>query len=797
MKGTSRLILVVVFLFVAAGCSFGSQGPVDNSEQPVSSVPCVAPHSNPGPSADRIEFSQNGVDQAATSVRNGTLDFYQAGLKLAAAEQIRNDPQVRSYRAPSGSIGLLLNPAPDPNGLNPFSLLPVRQAMQYLVDRDFIANTIYGGNAVSQIAPISSLDYDYLTIAGVIAQKRIHHDTDLALRMIAEAMQDAGATLVDGKWNYNGQPIRIKFIIRTEDERREVGDSVRALLETAGFTVITNYQDFAAAISTVQTSDPQVFDWHLYTEGWGKGSADRYDFAAINQFAAPWMANMPGWLIFGFWQYENSSLDEVGQKLFMGDFSSRQERDELYRRATEMALDESVRIWLATTFSVFPASPQLNCVTEDIVSGPKSLLTLREAYIPGEDTLRVGHFWVWTERSVWNPVGGFGDVFSVDIWKNITDPALINDPFSGRPIPFRASFQVETSGTDSGKLAVPVEAVMWNAVDDRWEPVPQGTQATSRVVFDLSEYFQSVWHNGGQITMADVLYNLSAMFDRVYDPDKSRVEFVLSTTQKPMLNVFRGFRILDDNRIEVYLDYWHFDEAYIASYANVLPLAFPWEIMAASDELVYGRKQAAYSQASAARYNVPWLSLAENRGAELVVRVLRGFQRDSYVPDGAFTVNGRTFATAQDALERYQATLDWFDQYNHLIISNGPFILARYDPPAQYAELRAFRDSTYPFKPGDWYRPRPSDIQFGTISSQNGTVSVSLTGPGSLELRYLVVDPRSGEVETSGVATKTGTDFEIALPAEIFQHYLAGQVEILFLASSDELARVYEYVSFN
>lgn len=798
-RSASRLIVLTVILsVVVAACTSDSVVP------PTTSVSCVAPHQNPGPAVEKVEFSQHGVDQAAASVRGGTIDFYQAGLKLAAADQIKKDPRVKSYRAPSGAIGLLLNPAPDPNGLNPFSLLAVRQAMQYLVDRGFIANSIYGGNAVAQVAPISSLDYDYLTIAGVLAQRGIRYDFDLAMRMISDAMQEAGAKLVDGKWNYNGKPIRIKFIIRTEDERREVGDSVRASLQKAGFEVVTNYQDFAAAISTVQSTDPQVFDWHIYTEGWGKGSADRYDFGSINQFAAPWMANMPGWLVFGFWQYENPTLDEVGQKLFMGNFASREERDELYRQATGMALDESVRIWLATTFSVFPASPELICVTEDIVSGPKSQLTLREAYIPGKDTLRAGHFWVWTERSVWNPVGGFGDVFSTDIWKNINDPALINDPFSGIPIPFRAKFQVETAGASGSKLAVPAESVIWNAEADRWEPIPAGTQATSRVVFDLSKYFQSVWHNGRPITMADVLYNLAATFERVYDSDKKRVEFVLSATQKPLLDVFRGFRILDDKRIEVYLDYWHFDEAYIASYANVVSLGFPWEIMAASDELVYGRKQAAYSQASAARYNVPWLDLAGSRGAGLVARVLRSFAGGNYVWSGAIkvsdalTVNGKTYASAQDAKERYEATLDWIDKFNHLIISNGPFILARYDPPAQYAELKAFRDPTYPFKPGDWYRPKPQDVRFAGVSSQNGNVKVELAGPGNLELRWLAVDPRSGEVKASGTAAKLGsTSFELALAADVFQLYQSGRVEIRFLATSDQLARVYESKSSN
>ena len=50
----------------------------------------------------------------------------------------------------------------------------------------------------------------------------------------------------------------------------------------------------------------------------------------------------------------------------------------------------------------------------------------------------MGHLWVWTERTTWNPVAGFGDVYGVDIWRNLTDPPLWNHPFTGVPGPFRA-----------------------------------------------------------------------------------------------------------------------------------------------------------------------------------------------------------------------------------------------------------------------------------------------------------------------------------------------------------------------
>ena len=65
--------------------------------------------------------------------------------------------------------------------------------------------------------------------------------------------------------------------------------------------------------------------------------------------------------------------------------------------------------------------------------------------------------------------------------------------------------------------------------------------------------------------------------DKTFDPD-----FSPSASQSAKTLV--GFRILDDHRIEVYVNYWHFDESEIASWAAVWP-AMPWEVM-------YGMEQA-------------------------------------------------------------------------------------------------------------------------------------------------------------------------------------------------------------
>jgi peptide/nickel transport system substrate-binding protein len=760
-------------------------------------VAYVAPHSWPGPAVDKLYFKSFHVDRAPLDFKAGEMDLYLFSLKTAAARELRKDPDIRIDEAPATSISIILNPAPAREGeLNPFSIKEVRQAVQYLINRDFIANDIYQGMARPMLTHLSPGDFDFLTIFDLAKESDYRYDPEFARSIIDRAMTGAGAEKVGGKWNFNGQPIRLKFIVRVEDERREVGDLLRAELDKAGFNVAPNYQQFAPAVLSVYSSDPQAFQWHLYTEGWGRSSPQRYDFGTINGMTAPWQGNMPGWREVGFWQYQNQELDDLGQRLFTGDFSGLEQRDEIYRQMTVIALDESVRLWVATVQNSFPVASNLVGVTSDLVAGPKGPRTLREAYIPGETELTLGHLWVWTERTTWNPVGGFGDVYSTDIWRNLSDPPVANNPFTGLAESFRASFEVETAGPD-GRLPIPEGAVVWNANDDRWEPAA-ASSAKSKVTFDFSKYFSSKWHHGQPITMADVMYSIAQDYELSYDSEKSRIEFALGVTSRPYLDTFRGYRLLDNNRIEVYVDFWHFEESQIGSYATPTGLSMPWELLAAMDDLVFEQRRAAYSDTAAARFNVPWLSLVMKRDSGSVERTLKSFLSEATLPEGFFTVSNIALVSPEEAMARYEASIQWFDTYEHLVIANGPFFLARYDPPAQFAELNAFRDPTYPFKPGDWYlgeAPRVEIVQVDDDAvsiGQDADIRIEVTGPGGLGLQYLLVDPATGKVLKKGVASGQDGNFTITLEGTTTGELSPDLYQLFLAAFSDEVASLTE-----
>jgi peptide/nickel transport system substrate-binding protein len=758
----------------------------------------------PGPAAETITFAAYNVDQAPLNMQNGDIDVYLFGLKTAGAQQLENDPNLRVVQAPASTLSLILNPAPAAEGsLNPFSLPRVRKAMQYLVDREFIARDIYQGRALPMLTNITPLEYDQLTLFTLLAATDIRHDAEYATAEIAAAMTEAGAALEGGVWAFGGKPISLKFIIRVEDERRDAGDLIRAALEGAGFQVQPLYQQFAPAILTVQTTDPSRFEWHLYTEGWSGGSPARYDDGGVNAYFAPWLGNMPGWQQVGFWQYQQPDLDALGQKLFRGQFASREERDDIYRQMVTLGLEESVRIWLVTALQSFPMTTALENVTLDLSSGPKGYFGLRGATVAGRTDIKAGNLWVWTERTTWNPVGGFSDAYSGQIAQFLNDAPAVTHPFSGLATPFRASWTVETAGP-TGTLAVPADAVVWDVASKTWSPVGDGVTAVTKVTWDYRKYMQGTWHHGPAITMADVLYPIAQSYELAFDDDKVQIETALGITSRPLLESYKGYRVVDATTIEVYVDYWHFDEGSMAGYAVPSGVGTPWELLAAMDDVVFDKRQGAYSDSAAARFNVPWLSLVLERDCRTVLRSVKEFARKSTVPAGVFSVGGVELVSEADADERYAALQAWFEAHNMLVLGNGPYQLTAYDPPAQFAQIDAFRGVGYPFTAADFQYGETPRVQIAPVTPPTAALGepidlpVTVTGPGALQLQYLLIDPAAtdpaAKALTSGASEGIDGQFMVGIGADLTATVFPGLYRLHLLASSDALAEVAEAV---
>jgi peptide/nickel transport system substrate-binding protein len=799
-----------------------------------------------GPASDKITAIKLTIDQVPDAIKAGTIDMYLFSLRPAQAAQLKGVPGVVLVQAPAGLIDLILNPAPvaverlegnlsareaatrlgvpasaitgirvekdkatgkiytvvelgaKPGvGVNPFAFKDIRLAMNYIVDRATITGTILKGFAVPMYTFLSQYDPDYAVIADIIAKYEFGYDPARADQMITSVMTSIGAVKSGGKWLYDGKPVRVKFIIRVEDERKDIGLTVSAELKRLGFDVEELLMTFADAIDAVYGSDPAEFRWHIYTEGWGKGALEKYDSGTIAQFGAPWVGYMPGWAETGYWNYRNDTIDDLTLRIYQSQYKSKAERDELYRKATEMIIQEGIRVWIATRLDTWPVRDYVKGITVDLGAGLRGIWNLREAYVEGRKELKVGHLWVWTATSAWNVWGGFTDVYSVDFMRATTDPSTWRHPFSGLPIPFRTRYVVTTAGPD-GKLDVPTTAVIWDAVNDRWVNVPAGTKATSKVVFDLSKLVGAKFHNGITITMADVVGALAYTFDLAYDPVRSKLEPRIVSNLRQTLDMIKGFEFdVQNKRVTVYIDYWHFDENYIADMAAV-GVSNPVEIHQATFELALDRRnETKYVLYQRAGYE--WFSLVYPSHVAKVKETLQSYLNNEKV----FNIVNRYcngLLTLDEWNNRIKADIDWINKYGNAWISTGPFMLTKLDKDAQVLELTAFRDPTYPFKPGDWYFgvPAPATIKSVKIESplagkvvpgSDASITVDVAGLPPLHVKYILRDP-AGNILTFAEAQKVSDySFSIKLPSSFTASLTPGaKYAVQLIAYSDVVA---------
>jgi peptide/nickel transport system substrate-binding protein len=132
-----------------------------------------------------------------------------------------------------------------------------------------------------------------------------------------------------------------------------------------------------------------------------------------------------------------------------------------------------------------------------------------------------------------------------------------------------------------------------------------------------------------------------------------------------------------------------------------------------------------------------------------------------------------------------------------MVISNGPFKLTRYDPPAQFAELTANRHPDYPFSAGDWSFGEAELVRLAETPSQplqigaENELSIRLEGPGSLGLQYTLYDPAENQVLAQGLAESGGTGsggFRIKLDQTVGDALQPGLYQLFLGAFSDAVS---------
>ena len=641
---------------------------------------------------DSVKFIQYlDENTALEEVRNGNLDvyYYRISPDRLENQQVREGLQV--FDSTGGSYSILVNPA-ESTKFNPFSSKEIRFALNYLVDRKLIVNELMGGYGSPIISYYSPSNPEYLTIIKQLETFNFKYNPSLANEIISKALREKGASKNDNKWEINGVPIEITIFIRSDDPvRKSIGEILTSELEKIGFTVHKDFGDLNKAFVVVYGSNPSDLKWNLYTEGWASSAFVRYDSVGLGQMYSPWFSNMPGFNDPTYWNYENEKLDSLTQKIYTGDFDSASKRSELVQEAVVVGIKESVRVFIASKIDQYVANEKVSGIVNDFGAGVPSRFTPINSKSESDEFV-IGVKQIY--QGAWNPVMGLTDSYSRHIWGIISDPGTFKHPFTGETFPVRANWQVQTAGPNE-KLSIPEESIIWEPEMQNWEKVGTEITATSKVTFDF-EF--SNWHNGQPMDMNDILHTLYFTIEWGTQTDENDKTFDTEFTPRAAQSIqtIRGINPIDENTIEVYVDYWHFDEGEIADWA-LLWSSMPWEITVAMENAVKDGK-VSFSRSGATSKNVNWLSLIIPNDSNIIKDYLQEYKDTNFIPN-SLKENNKNLKYFE---ERYNASIKWIEDNNHAVISNGPFTLESYAPESRTITVKSFEDDSYPFKIGKW-----------------------------------------------------------------------------------------------
>ena len=633
----------------------------------------------------------------------------------------------------------------DPNIIfNPWGCKLMREALQYLIDRNTIIDNILQGSANPMLTAIIPTHGAYpwvqdipenLGITPVANKEKAKQLFQQAIDMLNQIYAKYGYKLYykeEGgkKWLYfkypNGKEVQVtvNFLIRVEDERLDIGRQIAKWIEdTFGIKVNRIERERSVVTPVVYGSNPIDTSetlggvvWSMYTEGWVSTTDDpayyaRYDVAF---FYAPLRGYGPNHRVTSWWYLYDPQAYKLGYKLWFGSYTPDQKQQLIndIREMTKWGLEQAFRIFLTQNLEYFPVNKErVKFMIFGSTSGLWSIWGIRTARTTdGSLTILEYSSQGSLFMSAWNPVLGFNDVYSTMIWNQIHDYAMYNHPVTGMPVPIRSTWDVKVQ-----KTKVPDDAIVYDPVEEKWITIKEAIAKNKTYIPGISDliknkgYAEAVvvfnykfgkWHDGTPESLAHVLGSLAFDYewavndtkvtgkpDPYYDPE------IETAVAGSLANIF-GIKIINKTAIEIYTPYVDVDPALIAASVSIWP-SVPLHLLMAMEKAVVedpGGKNYGWTD----RESTHEVAIDMLRDAKVIMQMAEQLKgtKPKYLNGLNLPCN---FDAALDNL------INFIKEYGHAVVSDGPFMVKKYDPQANVMELEFFKD--YVFKPG--YIPKP------------------------------------------------------------------------------------------
>ena len=723
MKRNSLFLVVSVIIvasMILAACTTVAPTTVATTEAPVvteaptevaTEAPTPEPTEEPrttrkGGWFDSIVISVVDNAAAVTQIQAGAIDIYADGVSSDTLPEIQ--AAGLGYSSANGLYyELTFNPVgpvfESTGKVNPFHFAKAREAMNWLIDRDYLNREIYSGGALAKFFPLVTNMPDYTSIAPTIRRLEAEYayNPERAKAQMDEVMLGIeGVTIEDGKYMFGGEQVKLILLIRSDSDKTRIpiGDYVGNQLESIGFATERLYKTSSEASPLWVGGNPADGLFHIYTGAWSATAISRNEADNFQFFDSPSSA-------YGFtqlWQANNitEEYQKLADDLAYTNFNSPEERIAGLEQALRLSLENSMHVWLIDGKRFIPYKEGLT-VTYDLAAGVSGAqiwpYTLRYTDQEG-GTLKWGSPDLFVDPI--NPVAGSNWAFDQPIVRATYDEGYMYDPYTGLiwPLRFEKAEITVLEGLPVGKthdwvtldfapeITVPEDAIVdWDAVNQKFitaaEKFPEGmTAKVKSVVYYPETLFTDVKNQDGTtMDIADFLYTWILDLDigkegsAIYDES-------MASNVEAKLEAYKGFRFISEDPliVEAWSDNWQIDaEMNITAMFPTFNYGYaPWHTMAAAalaDEAGELAFSAAKAEATSTETKtVEWLSLVGGPSLDILTKYLDQAIADQYIPYES--VLG-AYITPDEAVARYQAAKDFYGKYGHYMIGNGPYIL--------------------------------------------------------------------------------------------------------------------------
>lgn len=835
----ASLIVILGLLLGACGSTVtDTQAPATEATAATQSAATESPAEAPkstrtGAWVDEIVFTSiDEVTNAVAQLQAGQLDMYPSQSSDADTyNTVKSDPKLAYSNSYGYWVSLLFNDAVFNNGtLNPFSNPKIREAVNWLIDRNYIVQEGMGGLGKPRYVPLLSAFPDYARYADLVRplENKYAYNFDKANSVISAEMEGMGAVKdANGKWTYNDKPITLTGLIRSEDERTFIGNYACDQFEKIGFTCNRQVRTRTELAPIWQQGVPENGEWNFYTGTNYWPNLLRDEGATFLQSYCPDVAGTTAEAAF-------TCVDEfhtAAQALYTNNFKNMEERRQLFAIVLPLSLENSSYLPVVDKIGFFARVSDIT-VASDLSAGVSGS-TLWPYTVRWSDkeggTIRSANQGILT--GPWNPIAGHNWNQEFNLIYATQDVGAFADPYTGLYWPQRlekADVKV-VEGTPITKtldwitletvpeIKVPADAwVDWDGKSQTFITVgtkfPEGLTAKSvtTVTYPADMFDKIKYHDGSKLSVADFVLLMITQFDTC-DPNSAIYDETNVPNCDTFKSHFKGVRIVstDPLVIETYDDTVSLDaEVQAGTVGGTQPGgALNWFPVTATGPLAWhtyvpaylgeSNKEIAFSTNKSTALGVEWTNFVGGPSLDIMKKYLDQAQDENLIP---YAPTLGQYISADEAKVRYDNLEKWYAAHHHFWVGTGVFYIDQVNAVEGSVVAKRFED--YPDLADKWSRFGEPMIAVADVS---GPAEVSQSGEATFDafisfkgeaypqtdidkVSYMLYDA-AGNLVFSGEATAVADgQYSVTLTAEQLAKLTEGAAKIEFVVSSKVVA---------